>query len=415
MARLLKNVPLLPIMDRLKTGLFLIARREAIVFSLLLLGVFFGITAKAFAQSNEPPNIAAIKSSSGNSFEILVNKISTLVENKTHVDLIVTPEYSLSPDIYYQHAKYSITIDCSEGYCSISDTGTAESTQVVNAVSQIQGLAGAHHVYIVLGTVSERVDTSDYPDLPPYTYFVTALIIDRDGHVVAGKRKTTQIFARGGQIKEGDQGYEDAYGLAMDTVRFFTLTNANGLTFKIFPIICSERDNPDMLDKAAEFNVDIVVETEREGDVAYEEITQQIQDGVDPDDFWRIEKIYITKYIDQRNVAKANSYLLVSDGGWWSIQGGIINFQKNKLALLDITDDYVYGEIDPSIVCKGDFDCDGDVDGTDLAVFAADFGRTDCTVDPPCEGDFDGDGNVDGSDLAVFAASFGRTNCLFCP
>ena len=31
--------------------------------------------------------------------------------------------------------------------------------------------------------------------------------------------------------------------------------------------------------------------------------------------------------------------------------------------------------------CKGDFDNDGDVDGSDLAVFAAEFGRTDC----PCE------------------------------
>lgn len=27
--------------------------------------------------------------------------------------------------------------------------------------------------------------------------------------------------------------------------------------------------------------------------------------------------------------------------------------------------------------CKGDFDGDGDVDGSNLAVFAADFGRTD--------------------------------------
>ena len=28
-----------------------------------------------------------------------------------------------------------------------------------------------------------------------------------------------------------------------------------------------------------------------------------------------------------------------------------------------------------------------------------------------CEGDFDGDGDVDGSDLAVFAADFGKTDC----
>ncbi len=55
---------------------------------------------------------------------------------------------------------------------------------------------------------------------------------------------------------------------------------------------------------------------------------------------------------------------------------------------------------------------DGDVHGSNFAVFAADFGRTDCDGD--CEGDFDGDGDVDGSDLAVFAADFGRTDCPVC-
>jgi hypothetical protein len=59
--------------------------------------------------------------------------------------------------------------------------------------------------------------------------------------------------------------------------------------------------------------------------------------------------------------------------------------------------------------CEGDFDGDGDVDGSDLAVFSADFGRTDCVDD--CEGDFDSDGDVDGSDLAIFSADFGRTDC----
>ena len=32
--------------------------------------------------------------------------------------------------------------------------------------------------------------------------------------------------------------------------------------------------------------------------------------------------------------------------------------------------------------CEGDFNKDGEVDGLVLAVFAADFGRTDCTVSP---------------------------------
>jgi len=61
--------------------------------------------------------------------------------------------------------------------------------------------------------------------------------------------------------------------------------------------------------------------------------------------------------------------------------------------------------------CQGDFDEDGDVDGSDLAVFAADFGRTDCDSDPKCDGDFYSDGDVNVSDLSVFAADFGRTDC----
>ena len=58
------------------------------------------------------------------------------------------------------------------------------------------------------------------------------------------------------------------------------------------------------------------------------------------------------------------------------------------------------GTVDAVIItenpCEGDFDDDGDVDGLDLAVFAADFNSN---------------GDVGSSDLAVFAADFGRTDC----
>ncbi len=39
-------------------------------------------------------------------------------------------------------------------------------------------------------------------------------------------------------------------------------------------------------------------------------------------------------------------------------------------------------EIEPQLPCEGDFDHDGDVDGSDLSVFAKDFGRTNC---PACQ------------------------------
>jgi hypothetical protein len=81
-----------------------------------------------------------------------------------------------------------------------------------------------------------------------------------------------------------------------------------------------------------------------------------------------------------------------------------------------LMDDQWYGPQTESFLvqvpyCEGDFDRDSDVDGSDLAVFAADFGRTDCVDESDCEGDFNADGDVDGSDLAVFAADFGRTDC----
>lgn len=45
-------------------------------------------------------------------------------------------------------------------------------------------------------------------------------------------------------------------------------------------------------------------------------------------------------------------------------------------------------------------------DWSDLCVFAADFGRTDCDTGELCENDYDGDGDVDGFDLAEFSANF---------
>ena len=61
--------------------------------------------------------------------------------------------------------------------------------------------------------------------------------------------------------------------------------------------------------------------------------------------------------------------------------------------------------------CEGDFEPDGDVDGTDAFAFKADFFRKDCAELPPCNGDFDCDGNVDGSDAFMFKKDFFRKDC----
>ena len=70
--------------------------------------------------------------------------------------------------------------------------------------------------------------------------------------------------------------------------------------------------------------------------------------------------------------------------------------------------------------CEGDFEGDGDVDGTDLTIFLENFGRSlyyrPCTPEDPCLGDFNNDGNVDGADIEVFLEHFGRNKWFLpCP
>ncbi len=47
----------------------------------------------------------------------------------------------------------------------------------------------------------------------------------------------------------------------------------------------------------------------------------------------------------------------------------LLQFEQIALAVDEVLED---------TICQGDFDCDGDVDGEDLEVFAGEYGRTDC-------------------------------------
>jgi hypothetical protein len=55
-----------------------------------------------------------------------------------------------------------------------------------------------------------------------------------------------------------------------------------------------------------------------------------------------------------------------------------LEFEWEETAGTIYLDNIKIGSKDYDTDCEGDFDDDGDVDGSDLAVFTADFGRTDC-------------------------------------
>jgi hypothetical protein len=72
--------------------------------------------------------------------------------------------------------------------------------------------------------------------------------------------------------------------------------------------------------------------------------------------------------------------------------------------------------VSPSVsaLCEADLDNDGDFDGRDIALFAAELGRMDCESGPPCKGDLHPvdfpDGEVNKSDLAESTENVGRTD-----
>ena len=68
----------------------------------------------------------------------------------------------------------------------------------------------------------------------------------------------------------------------------------------------------------------------------------------------------------------------------------------------------------PYYACEGDIDGDFDVDGVDLAIFAASYGLSegDPDFDPRC--DFNYDKKVDVEDLAIFSEDYGRDDCPMC-
>ena len=69
-----------------------------------------------------------------------------------------------------------------------------------------------------------------------------------------------------------------------------------------------------------------------------------------------------------------------------------------------------------TLLCKGNFDCDADVDGSDASLFKNDFGRSTisnpCTNQLPCQGDFNCDQDADGSDASIFKSDFGRSTLI---
>jgi hypothetical protein len=122
-------------------------------------------------------------------------------------------------------------------------------------------------------------------------------------------------------------------------------------------------------------------------------------------------------YVDLNNLfdasASENKPLY---GGEWLVLSRVMGTSGYEMDPYEIPINEQLAEIKPPQVtqrCLCDVDNDGDVDGSDFAVYIADTGRDDCDGD--CPADFNGDRIVDSWDLQMVGPDFGKTACAGFP
>ena len=96
---------------------------------------------------------------------------------------------------------------------------------------------------------------------------------------------------------------------------------------------------------------------------------------------------------------------------------GVYDVSDNCLVVYNPNQEDIYppqgNDIGDACDCETNFDCDQDVDATDVTAFLQDFGRNQyynpCINQNPCHGDFSCDGDVDANDVSKFLEDFGRS------
>lgn len=328
------------------------------IWTMLLVGLL-ALSGSAWSAApplpSGPVKVAALKfdadNTSLNRRTLLQAKLTSVTAGlgASGVDLVVVGEYTFYAG--YETTPVKILPDGSGGYTVVS-TGSAKSNEIVAGVNETCVWAMTNNTNVALGTLAESVTRAMDPDLPVDTVFNTLMVINRQGKIIGRKRKVTEWFP--------SNYYQNAIikQKALDTVATWTLTTQGGMSFVIFPVICAERNDEDMLNKAANFNADLLVKSEREGDCWYEDITQGIQDGAwtpfapspAPGGWnwgwtWMMRETFIQKYIVDRDILKPGAWYAVSESGF--AYGGLMQLKEPPTPLNGYrkTTDYVYGAI----------------------------------------------------------------------
>lgn len=264
---------------------------------------------------------------------VLVDKIENALQSNPQLDVLVTPEYSLSRYEGSQIGSPPITFNYVPEERHYVIAPNQEGNRAVPIIRQITNIAKTTGSNIILGTVAEAYNG--------YTYN-SQLVIDLHGNITGIHRKTNEIFP---------VPYPDyIQHVALSSVNAYTLQSGDGTFFSILPLIGSERENLELIDRAADFRADLLVYSDDETEADYELITLDIfNEQFDPSlHGWEATfgDFFIPAFCsDHSAIDEQLGYMMVSSGDVAS--GGLIHLTDPPLPPLSLTidDDAVSGEL----------------------------------------------------------------------
>ncbi len=298
----------------------------------------YNITAHfATAEAASSVNAAALKyqprSQPTPDLALLVDKIENTLQANPQLDVLVTPEYSLSRYEGDPLGSPAIAFDYIPQERRYVIAPNQEDNRAVPTIRQIMNMAKTASANVVLGTVAEEHNG--------YTYN-SQLVIDLQGNIIGIHRKTNEIFP----LPVPDYIQHQA----LSSVRAYTLQNRDGGFFTVLPLIGSERENTGLINRASDFRADLLVYSDDEREADYELLTLDIfNHQFDPSlHGWgeTFVDFFIPAFCSNHSaIDEQLGYMLVSSGDVAS--GGLIHLADPPLPPLSLTvdDDAVCGEL----------------------------------------------------------------------
>jgi hypothetical protein len=325
------------------------------------------------SQPNSTITVAAIRMHRDDfSIDSLKSKLGALFKAHPTVDLVVTPEYSL----YDEYKSHPVMIGCIRGLCTVQSIGSSKSLELKLAIKEIALIAKQKNTNIMLGTVAE-MDTISARGI----IYNTMLVISRNGVIIGKSRKFEEILLFEELLNPRFCSIKDVFcssvkvpasALVLGTMEPLTLSSAGGAVFKAVPIICTDKDNENVIKKLSNSSADIIILSEFHS-TDYITLTSESAKGENifknPNgNVLFLKRLFFGEYVN-KNITRQNSYLIASNSEPKGGSAGILSISRNEIRNLDITSDFVYGEITIDLPEPSEAKADGPFEESPAQVF----------------------------------------------